>query len=141
MILSAPEVPGLADASNCIVSLSQGKYPLAHASIGFMKCVYKMLYLSLLHTKIKILFDNNTLLWWAIEPWYVLMVEVPLQLGKKDRINNECRLAILAPYKPRNHEIYNGSGEVSCTFFLSHTDGLTSKGCPDRSIYMVKGRT
>ena len=70
-----------------------------------------------------------------MEPWYVLMVEVPLQLGKKDRINNKCRLVILAPYKPRNHEIYNGSGEVSCTFFLSHTDGLTSKGLSG-SVYL-----
>ena len=58
-----------------------------------------------------------------MEPWYVLMVEVPLQLGKTDKVNNKCRLAILAPYITRNHEIYNGSGEVSCTFFLSHTDG------------------
>ena len=58
-----------------------------------------------------------------MEPWYVLMVEVPLQLGKKDRTNNKCRLAILAPYITRNHEIYNGSGEVSWIFFLSHING------------------
>ena len=63
------------------------------------------------------------------------MVEVPLQLGKKDRINNKCRLAILARYKPRNHEIYNGSREVSYTFFLLHTYGLTSKGWSG-SVYL-----
>ena len=37
--------------------------------------------------------------------------------------------------KPHTHEIYNGSGEVSCTFFLSHTDGLTSKGLSG-SVYL-----
>ena len=30
---------------------------------------------------------------------------------------------ILAPYITRNHEIYNGSGEVSWIFFLSYTNG------------------
>ena len=28
-----------------------------------------------------------------------------IALGKKDRTNNKYRLVILAPYKPRNHEI------------------------------------
>ena len=64
-----------------------------------------------------------------MEPWYVLMVEVPLQLGKTDRINNQCRLVILAPYITRNHEIYNGSAEVSWIFFPSHTDGCLVPGC------------
>ena len=48
---------------------------------------------------------------------------------------------ILAPYITRNHEIYNGSGEVSCTSFLSHINGQARKGCLDQSIYMVKVRT
>ena len=128
MFFSGPEVQGQPEVLNCIISQSQGKFLLAHAFDCFMKCVCKMLYLTLLHTKAKTLFNNNTLLWWAMEPLYVLMVEVPLQLGKTDRINNQCRLVILAPYITRNHEIYNGSGEVSCTFFLSHTDGCLVAG-------------
>ena len=48
---------------------------------------------------------------------------------------------ILAPYITRNHEIYNGSGEVSCTSFLSHINGQARKGCLDEAIYMVKVRT
>jgi hypothetical protein len=54
---------------------------------------------------------------------WLMMVEVPVYMVWTPRINNKCRPVILAPYITRNHEIYNGSGEVSCTFFLSHTDG------------------
>ena len=90
------------------LSVSRQVNHLLMPLIVYEMCLQNAILITLAY-KVKILFEkNNTPLWWAMEPWYVLMVEVPLQVGKKDRINNKCRLVILAPYITRNHEIYNG---------------------------------
>ena len=65
----------------------------------FYQTICKVLYLSLLHWKAKYYFTIiNMTMWWAMEPWYVLMVEVPLQGFYSSRTNHQCRLVILAPY-------------------------------------------
>ena len=60
---------------------------------------------------------------------WLWMVEVPVYMVWTPRINNKCRPVILAPDITRNHEIYNGSGEVSWIFLLSHTDGCLLPDC------------
>jgi hypothetical protein len=47
----------------------------------------------------------NMAIWWAMDPYFELMVEVPLLMGYT---NNKCRLLSLAPYVAVNQKIFNG---------------------------------
>ena len=60
-----------------------------------------------------------------MEPWYVMMVEVPLQWVDSVRINNQCRLVILASYKPRNHKIWCGPGKSAGSSSFRISTGTT----------------
>ena len=66
------------------------------------------------------------------------------------RNNNQCRQRFKRRILRVNHEIYNGSGEVSWIFFLSHVNGRTilalfipavgmqpMGGIPQRPLYLV----
>ena len=122
---SEPEVTGQAEALNCIISQSQGKFTACSCLWMFSQLLAKNYTYHVCTKRQNPIFINyNSILWWAMEPWYELMVEVPLQVDIwSHRTNNKCRLVILAPYIMRNHEIYNGSGKVSWIFFLSCTAG------------------
>src|SRR3954467_6141770 len=97
----------------------------------------------MLHPKAKYFlnYQYTCIEWWALEPWYDCCWW-RFQCTWYEHIGLITNVASdSSAVKPHTHEIYNGSGEVSCTSFLSHINRKTRKGCLDRSIYMVKGRT
>jgi hypothetical protein len=64
---------------------------------------------------------------WQMEPWYDCCGGDSICMGKWTLgINNQCRQWFLHRTMRVNHEIYNGFGEVSWIFFLSHVTGQPS---------------
>ena len=60
-----------------------------------------------------------------MEPWFEMMVEVSSQWVGSVRINNQCRLVILASYKPRNHKIWCGPGKSAGSSSFRISTGTT----------------
>ena len=69
-------------------------------------------------------YQYTCIVWWALEPWYDcwwwrFQCTWYEQIGLITNVASDS-----SAVKPHTHEIYNGSGEVSCTSFLSHINGL-----------------